>query len=154
MDSKTEGSDAQRANAIKKGFKINWMNMRDAENGKLIWESKNWDTTSGELEARIPSEILKCRAVSREINFSSRELMNKFRLEQKILFQGQPIEEWDFDFGFVIPNSTNTWQQSIEADDEEKMLPAELLSGNLVIETHFYDEDLVVSESKVRIFYV
>lgn len=37
--------------------------------------------------ARVPKKILKCRAVSREINFSSVEKMEKFRLEQKILFK-------------------------------------------------------------------
>lgn len=49
----------------------------------------------------------------------------------------QCIEEWLFDFGFVIPNSTNTWQQVIEAD-EGNMIPAEVLSGNVTIETSFF----------------
>jgi hypothetical protein len=40
-----------------------------------------------EHEARVPKRVLKCRAVSREINFSSVEPMEKFRLEQKILFK-------------------------------------------------------------------
>lgn len=40
-----------------------------------------------EHEARVPKKILKCRAVSREINFSSIEAMEKFRLQQKILFK-------------------------------------------------------------------
>lgn len=40
-----------------------------------------------EHEARVPKKILKCRAVSREINFSSVEQMQKFRLEQKVLFK-------------------------------------------------------------------
>ena len=39
----------------------------------------------------------------------------------------------------------------IEAADE--MLPAEVLNGNVVIETSFYDGDLLVGQSHVRIFY-
>lgn len=35
--------------------------------------------------------------------------------------------EWLFQFGFVIPGSTNSWQQIIEAADADKMLPAEEL---------------------------
>ena len=55
--------------------------------------------------------------------------------ESKVIFKGEPLEdavhffqrhedmavcavevqEWNFHFGFVIPNSTNTWQQTIEA---------------------------------------
>jgi len=38
-------------------------------------------------EARVPKSVLQCRAVSREINFSSVEPMEKFRIEQKVLFK-------------------------------------------------------------------
>ena len=58
----------------------------------------------------------------REINFSSIEPMEKFRIEQKVLFKGRCLEEWNFDFGFVIPNSTNTWQSLIEAAPESQVL--------------------------------
>lgn len=37
------------------------------------------------------------------------------------------LTEWYFDFGFVIPNSTNTWQSLIEAAPEGQMMPASLL---------------------------
>lgn len=42
--------------------------------------------------ARVPKSILKCRAVSREINFSSVEAMERFRLEQRVLFKGKCLE--------------------------------------------------------------
>lgn len=38
-------------------------------------------------EARVPKSVLQCRAVSREINFSSVEPMEKFKIEQKVLFK-------------------------------------------------------------------
>ncbi|KAL7991126.1 hypothetical protein Chor_014556, partial [Crotalus horridus] len=104
--------------------------------------------------ARVPKKILKCKAVSRELNFSSTEQMEKFRLEQKVYFKGQCLEEWFFEFGFVIPNSTNTWQSLIEAAPESQMMPANVLTGNVIIETKFFDDDLLVSTSKVRLFYV
>jgi retinal rod rhodopsin-sensitive cGMP 3',5'-cyclic phosphodiesterase subunit delta len=65
-----------------------------------------------------------------------------------------PLQEWCFDFGFVIPGSTNTWQSLIEAAPESQMMPASLLSGNIVIETTFYNSDLEVSKSRVRLFYI
>lgn len=138
-----------------KGFKLNWMNLRDADNGKILWQSADDLSIPGvEHEARVPKKILKCRAVSREINFSSKESMEKFRLEQKVLFKGKCLEEWLFEFGFVIPGSTNTWQSVIEAAPESQMMPANVLNGNVVIETRFYDDAILVSTSKVRIFYV
>ncbi|KAK3803660.1 hypothetical protein RRG08_023375 [Elysia crispata] len=140
---------------IMKGFKLNWMNLRDADSGKVLWQSSDdLSIPEKEHEARVPKKILKCRAVSREINFSSKEPMDKFRLEQRVLFKGKCLEEWYFDFGFVIPGSTNTWQSLIEAAPESQMMPANVLNGNVVIETRFYDEDMCVSVSKVRIFYV
>jgi len=140
---------------ILNGFKLNWMNLRDADNGKVLWQG-NDDLASPdkEHEARVPKKILKSRAVSRELNFTSKEEMTKFRLEQKVLFKGKCLEEWFFDFGFVIPGSTNTWQSVIEAAPESQMMPASVLSGNVVIETYFYDDSILVSTSKVRIFYV
>ncbi|CAG7834331.1 unnamed protein product [Allacma fusca] len=101
-----------------------------------------------EHEARVPKNVLQCRAVSREINFSSVEPMEKFRIEQKVLFKGRCIEEWFFEFGFVIPNSTNTWQNLIEAAPESEMMQASILNGNIVIETKFFDDDFLVSTSK------
>ncbi|CAL8077659.1 unnamed protein product [Calicophoron daubneyi] len=104
--------------------------------------------------ACVPKKVLRCKAVSRELNFSSQEAMENFWLEQKVFFNEQPVEDWSFEFGFVIPGSTNTWQSLIQADAADRMIPAKVLSGNVVIETHFYDGDLLVSKSSVRIFYV
>jgi len=140
---------------ILKGFKLNWMNLRDSDNGKVMWQSSDdMSVPEKEHEARVPKKILKCRAVSREINFSSKEPMDKFRLEQRVLFKGKCLEEWFFDFGFVIPGSTNTWQSLIEAAPESQMMPPNVLNGNVVIETRFYDGEMVVSVSRVRVFYV
>ena len=141
--------------SIAKGFELKSMNLRDADNGKLLWqESEDLSKPGVEHEARVPKKILKCRAVSREICFYSEEAIENFRLEQRVLFKDQPLEEWQFDFGFVMPGSTNTWQSMIEAAPESQMMPASALSGNVVIETKFLNGDELVSTSCVRVFYV
>uniref|UniRef100_A0ABI7ZJQ6 Phosphodiesterase 6D n=1 Tax=Felis catus TaxID=9685 RepID=A0ABI7ZJQ6_FELCA len=149
----------KRSEKLNKEAKVylirNWMNLRDAETGKILWQGTEDLSVPGvEHEARVPKKILKCKAVSRELNFSSAEQMEKFRLEQKVYFKGQCLEEWFFEFGFVIPNSTNTWQSLIEAAPESQMMPASVLTGNVIIETKFFDDDLLVSTSRVRLFYV
>jgi len=80
--------------------------------------------------------------------------MKALRMKQNILFDGDLLEEWCFDFGFVIPGSTNSWEQTIEAAEQSEMIPAETLSGNILIETEFFDGPNLISQSKVRIFYV
>ena len=63
------------------------------------------------------------------------------------------MEEWPFYFGFVMPSTTNTWENIIEAD-RANMMPSSMLSGNIVIETIFFNGADIVSRSKVRVFYV
>uniref|UniRef100_H3G7T5 GMP phosphodiesterase delta subunit domain-containing protein n=2 Tax=Phytophthora ramorum TaxID=164328 RepID=H3G7T5_PHYRM len=104
--------------------------------------------------ARLPVDILKCSAVSREINFSSAEEISRFRLEQRVFLDGSCIEEWIFNFGYVIPGSTNTWQQTIESAGPENMLDPEIMSGKLTIETAFYDGQLPIAKTVYRIYYV
>ena len=144
------------ARDIASGFRINYMTMRDAITGLEVWNSgRDWDDGlfENELVAHVPASILQCRAVAREINFSSREEIENFRLEQRVYFEGMLMEEWFFDFGFVIPGSTNTWQSTIEAAGEGQMLPAPLLNGKVQIVTSFFDGALFVSKSTVRVFY-
>ena len=144
------------ARNIADGFRINFMTMSNATTGEEIWNSgTQWDKGlfENELEAHVPASILGCPAVAREINFSSREEIENFRLEQRVYFQGMLMEEWFFDFGFVIPGSTNSWQSTIEAAGEGNMMPASLLNGRVQIVTSFFDGPLFVSKSTVRVFY-
>lgn len=69
-------------------FISNWICLRDADGGKIFWQgSEDLSLPDVEHEARVPKNILNCRAVSREFNFSSKEAMEKFRLEQvRVLF--------------------------------------------------------------------
>ncbi|XP_072387572.1 LOW QUALITY PROTEIN: retinal rod rhodopsin-sensitive cGMP 3',5'-cyclic phosphodiesterase subunit delta [Diabrotica undecimpunctata] len=150
-----DDNSSKNSEDILKGFQINWICLRDADGGKIFWQgSEDLSYPEVEHEARVPKTILKCRAVSREFNFSSKEQMEKFRLEQKVLFKGRCLEEWYFEFGFVMSESTNTWQSIMEAAPESQMMPASVLNGNIVIETKFFDDDLLITTSRVRVFYV
>lgn len=101
----------------------------------------------------VPKEILKCKQVKREIVFSSTDAIKNLSLVQQVRLNGMDVERWEFDFGFVIPNSTNSWESIIEASKEGTM-PAELLSGNVTIDTAFYDGDKLVASNTVRVYYV
>lgn len=131
------------------------MILRDCDTGKIIWQdNKNFASPDVEHEARVPMRILDMRAVSRELNFSSVEPMENFRLDQKVLFKGRIMEEWFFEMGWVSPNTCNTWQSTIDAAPESQMMPAKVLSGNTTIETTFYDRDEEIAKSVVRLYYV
>ncbi|TNV75445.1 hypothetical protein FGO68_gene17304 [Halteria grandinella] len=138
---------------ISDGFKIISMKMKNAATGEVLWQCDDWNLREGEVkDVRFPKKILECSEVSRELVFQSGEEIKYFQLLQRIKFHGQEIESLYFRFGFVIPGSTNSWDQVIYADTEG-MMPAEVLSGNLVVETLFMSGDTVVHRSFYRIFY-
>ena len=69
------------------------MNLRDADTGKILWQSnEDLSNPNIEHEARVPKKILKSRAVSRELNFSSQEKLETFRLVQRVYFKDKCIE--------------------------------------------------------------
>ena len=82
-------SDATAMQVVADGFSINSMNMRNAQNGRVLWESGTWgrEMFEQEMDAHVPRAILSCKAVSREINFTSASEMKAFRLVQKVFFQ-------------------------------------------------------------------
>lgn len=151
-------SDDEQENihCIIDGFKIVSMDMRDSSSkNKVLWQSTtefNNLAQADTIDIRLPKQVLKCKAVSRTMTFSSVHSMQNFHIEQQILLHDQLIEQWQFTFGFVIPNSTNSWENVIEAADS--VATAEQLSGNLIIDTYFYDGAQLVSNFKIRVFYV
>ena len=146
-------TDDEASKKIMEGFTINWMCMKDATNGKVHWRCDSWDNRVLEKTEILPKELLKCRTVAREINFTSKEEVKDFQLVQRVWLGPQEIEVWRFNFGFVIPNSTNTWEQVIEAAPIEEMLPIEVINGNVVIETLFLAKGKLIYRSKLRIRY-
>lgn len=72
--------------------------------------------------------------------FYSKRVIEDFKIVQRMVLHGQTVEQLEFKFGFVIPNSQNSWDQIIEAD-QKNMLPKEVLSGNLVVDTFFKSGD-------------
>lgn len=149
--------DPQVLKTIQNGFTINKITMSDGDTGEIIWmtdDCVNYLNSNKELKAYIPGKLLKCRSVAREVNFSSKEAIKKLRVEQSIIFDDVESEFFEFKFGFVIPGSTNSWQQTIDADEPEKMMAPEILSGHLVVLTKFFDGDIFICQSSIRIYYI
>lgn len=130
--------------------------MRNGDTGAVVWRAANLgadDLFAGQLEAVLPASLLRAGSVMRSITFSSREVMKDFYMVQRMFLAGQLLEEEEFSFGFVIPGSTNTLEQEVEADGEAGTLPAEVLSGNLLVQTQFFDKAVLVGSAVVRVVY-
>ena len=90
---------------VAKGLKLLEMSMRDSNSGTMLWRSTSFhdDSTASrdilskcfgdEMSERVPTKILDCRAISREILFSSSHAIQNFHLEQK-------VREWSL-YGYI-----------------------------------------------------
>ena len=150
-----EISSDPRAKKILDGFNLISLTLKNSVTGEKVWQSKDWgkEVFTTVKEAHLPARMLKFEAVGREIVFSTQEAIKGFRIEQNIIVHGNPIEQWNYDFGFVMPGSENSWETIVNSAGENKMLPAEYLSGNMFIVTSFYAGDLLISKSVVKVFY-
>ncbi len=75
--------DEKRLEIIK-GFKLKSMVLGNAETGQEIWRTEqleNFHNSNSELRAEVPKEILQLKTVSRELTFSSVEIINRLRLQ-------------------------------------------------------------------------
>lgn len=145
----------ETVNKIRSGFKILSMDISDYETKEVFWTETNckgFQDSEQELNAEMSKKILDAKVVSRELKFYSEEKIQKLRLVQYVYFNEQITETFQFKFGFVIPQSTNAWQQVLDSADE--MIPAEILSGNLVVLTQFYDDETFICSSSTRIYYI
>ena len=145
--------DDETFEKIKKGFRVNHMQMKNGENGEVMWEVKSWDLTKEQHTENITKDLLKCKRIIRNVNFSSDEKIDELELVQNFYLMGELFESSRFKFGFVIPGSTNDWEQIIMAK-EDGVLPAEVLSGKLRVETYFLMKGKVLYKNKILIYYV
>ena len=64
-----------------------------------------------QIKYRFPAEFLKFRTISTTLTFrvGNNEVKN-FRMIERHYFRNKLIRSYDFNFHFVMPNSTNTWE--------------------------------------------
>ncbi|XP_060856160.1 retinal rod rhodopsin-sensitive cGMP 3',5'-cyclic phosphodiesterase subunit delta-like [Metopolophium dirhodum] len=136
------------------GFHINWINMIDNDTGVVLWyTNQNYALPGIEHEAIMPRKVLDCRAMTRTISFSSEHRINHLKLKHKEFLQGCCIEEWDSEFGTVLAETAETWETIFMPREGSTSSSANVLSGNLLIETNFYDGDKLITTSNILIFY-
>ena len=142
----------EKLERIRKGFAINSMTMKDSDTKEVLWETGQWEMNEERVE-NLPKRLLECPMVVREINFSSEEKITDLVLIQDFYLFDELVESHKFEFGFVIPNSTNNWEQIIVANQDEILSP-DVLSMNLKVETIFMMKEFVIAKNTVIINYV
>ncbi|KAM6965261.1 protein unc-119 homolog B [Aplochiton taeniatus] len=105
--------------------------IRDLETGTVLFEiakppdfdpeedyqeSSDVDTSAGRfVRYQFTSAFLKLRTVGATVEFTVGDKpVNNFRMIERHYFQGRLLKNFDFDFGFCIPNSCNTCEHIYE----------------------------------------
>lgn len=108
-----------------------------------------------EIQISIPKTLLGYSKVRRCLAFCSRCEIKKLKMVQKVYFKGSVLEKCEFDFGFVIPGSTNNWEQILEIDNEAEspVFDEDKLNGDITVETSFYEHEDLLCKTRCRIYY-
>uniref|UniRef100_A0A8C5D9P9 GMP phosphodiesterase delta subunit domain-containing protein n=1 Tax=Gouania willdenowi TaxID=441366 RepID=A0A8C5D9P9_GOUWI len=100
--------------------------IRDLETGTVLFEiakPNTCDPDSGDVNTstgrfvryQFTPAFLKLRTVGATVEFTVGERpINSFRMIERHYFQGKLLKNFDFDFGFCIPNSCNTCEHIYE----------------------------------------
>eukprot|EP00351_Strombidinopsis_sp_SopsisLIS2011_P006011 CAMPEP_0116878378 /NCGR_PEP_ID=MMETSP0463-20121206/10126_1 /TAXON_ID=181622 /ORGANISM="Strombidinopsis sp, Strain SopsisLIS2011" /LENGTH=126 /DNA_ID=CAMNT_0004526535 /DNA_START=138 /DNA_END=518 /DNA_ORIENTATION=- len=69
------------------------------------------DPSTRVVKYHLGPDFLRLKTVGLTLQFSIGEKpIEKMLMVERHYFRGKVIREYSFEFGFVIPNSTNTWE--------------------------------------------
>ena len=114
-----------------KGFKIRDMisniTLVDVPDDEIEGEeqlSDEDDPTKRLIKYHLGPDFLHLKTVGLTMNFKiGSQPIEKLEMQERHYFRGRVIRDYSFEFGFVIPNSTNSWEFVYEMPDftpEEK----------------------------------
>ena len=89
--------------------KITLVDVPDQDDDSHI--SDEDDPQTRVIKYHLGPDFLKLRTVGLTLNFGiGAEPINALEMVERHYFRGKVIRSYDFKFGFVIPNSTNSWE--------------------------------------------
>ncbi|XP_062508962.1 protein unc-119 homolog B-like [Corticium candelabrum] len=103
------------------GVEFTRFKIRDMGNGEQLFEvakppdgdvdkpSPDDPNAGRYVQYEFPPDFLRLKQVGATVEFTVKDRpMNKFRMIERHYFKDKVLKTFDFDFGFCIPNSTNT----------------------------------------------
>lgn len=87
-------------------------------------------------------------AALRSLEFAvGSEALNSFRMIERHYFRDMLIRSYDFDFGFCIPNSTNTWEAIYDIPALEESIQQDMIAHPYMAKSdsfYFVNDELVM----------
>eukprot|EP00842_Homolaphlyctis_polyrhiza_P005159 jgi/Hompol1/5644/HPOL_004597-RA len=81
----------------------------------LEWEEVEMDADSRMIDYKFPASFLNAKTIATSLTFAvgPKELKD-FRMIERHYFRDRLLKSFDFNFGFCIPNTVNTWEHVYE----------------------------------------
>ena len=115
------------------------------------------ESTYRTIKYDFSEDFLRLPTVATSLVFSCgpRELED-FRMIERHYFRGQLVKSYDFAFGFVIPNSTNTWDAVYSLPPMDEALVEEMISApyETVSDSFYFVGDELVMHNKAQYRYL
>eukprot|EP00759_Apiculatamorpha_spiralis_P031414 PhF_6_TR3305/c0_g1_i1/m.4660 len=146
--------------------------IRDMDTNNVVFDVRREATGSGAVAPQLtpeqeiavrtiryefPAQFLKFRTVGTTLTFAvGPQPVPNFRMIERHYFKDRLVKSFDFNFGFCIPNSVNTWEAiyempALSAEEEAEMLSAPFQTKS---DSFYFVNDEMVMHNKAEYAYL
>ena len=114
------------------------------------------DPTKRLIKYHLGPDFLYLRTVGLTMNFSiGKTAINSLEMIERHYFRGRVIRDYGFKFGFVIPNSTNSWEFVYDLPElsEEEMLEIQSAPWEVKSDSFFFANGRLVIHNRAEYNY-
>eukprot|EP01061_Rhynchopus_euleeides_P041120 TRINITY_DN711_c0_g1_i1.p1 TRINITY_DN711_c0_g1~~TRINITY_DN711_c0_g1_i1.p1 ORF type:complete len:194 (+),score=58.23 TRINITY_DN711_c0_g1_i1:377-958(+) len=142
------------------GIEFHSFKIRDMESGQVLFQVERGmeetgamqhvadETAARTIQYDFPADFLKFRTVGTKLVFTvGPKPVPNFRMIERHYFRDRLIKSFDFNFGFCIPSSTNSWEAiydmpKLSSDEQEDIMkhPFETKSDSF----YFVNNELIM----------
>mmetsp|Transcript_34281 Transcript_34281/g.85408 ORF Transcript_34281/g.85408 Transcript_34281/m.85408 type:complete len:190 (-) Transcript_34281:330-899(-) len=109
------------------------------------------------IRYQFPADVLSLQRIGTTLDFSvGAEPMQTFQMIERHYFRDHLIRSYDFDFGFCIPNSTNTWEAIYDIPALEEEIQRDMIANPYTATSdsfYFVNGDLVMHNKAEYSYY-
>ena len=118
--------------------------------------SDNDDPSKRQIRYHLGPDFLNLRTVGLTLYFSiGKQPIKNMEMIERHYFRGKCIREFSFKFGFVIPNSTNSWEFMYDLPELSEELHAEITQAPWEVksDSFFFAEDQLMIHNRAAYNY-
>uniref|UniRef100_A0A7S2CN91 GMP phosphodiesterase delta subunit domain-containing protein n=1 Tax=Octactis speculum TaxID=3111310 RepID=A0A7S2CN91_9STRA len=118
---------------------------------------RNDEDSMRKIRYNFSEDVLRLPAIQTSLMFSvGNQPVESFRMIERHYFQDRLIKSYDFDFGFCIPKSTNTWDAVYSVPAIEESLIAEMVASphETTSDSFYFVGDELIMHNKASYKYI